>query len=186
MRRYLYVWDDVPVGQSQHDVWGAAYDSPVGGTKVSYFCNYAGEGSIPCPCSNDGAAGNGCGNSVFAVGARLTATGDASASADSLVLVGTNLPNGPALYFQGTATSANYFGDGFLCVSGAILRLGIKTASLNTSSYPQAGDPSISAQGLIPTAGGTRYYQAWYRDAATYCTTATYNLTQGVIVDWTN
>jgi hypothetical protein len=29
-----------------------------------------------------------------------------------------------------------------------------------------------------------RYYQLWYRDSVSYCTAATYNLTNGVQVQW--
>jgi hypothetical protein len=32
---------------------------------------------------------------------------------------------------------------------------------------------------------GTRYYQTWYRNAAAFCTVATFNLTNGVQIDWT-
>jgi hypothetical protein len=39
-------------------------------------------------------------------------------------------------------------------------------------------------QGHVPFAGTTRYYQAWYRDAATFCTTETFNLTNGIAVFW--
>ena len=50
---------------------------------------------------------------------------------------------------------------------------------------PVAGDPSLSAGGLVSTPG-TRTYQAWYRNAAPFCTAATFNLTNGVEIVWTN
>jgi hypothetical protein len=30
----------------------------------------------------------------------------------------------------------------------------------------------------------TRVYQAWFRNAAAFCTPATFNLTNGVAVEW--
>ena len=46
------------------------------------------------------------------------------------------------------------------------------------------GDPSIAAVGSA-TAGATLHYQAWYRDPAAFCTTATFDLTNGLEVTWT-
>ncbi|MBL8862911.1 MAG: hypothetical protein JNK02_13015, partial [Planctomycetes bacterium] len=43
---------------------------------------------------------------------------------------------------------------------------------------------AVSADGSVPPAGATRYYQVWYRDPANYCTTFTFNLTNGVRVVW--
>jgi hypothetical protein len=34
------------------------------------------------------------------------------------------------------------------------------------------------------TAPGTRWYQVWYRNAAGFCTPATFNLSNAVRVDW--
>jgi hypothetical protein len=46
-------------------------------------------------------------------------------------------------------------------------------------------DPDISVIGMVASGVGlTRYYQAWYRNAAPYCTGATYNTTNGFRVDW--
>src|ERR1700733_12241194 len=46
-----------------------------------------GDGSgTPCPCANSGSAGHGCANSTNAAGALLSANGNASVSADTLVL----------------------------------------------------------------------------------------------------
>src|SRR5204862_180169 len=51
------------------------------------FCFGDGSGAA-CPCANNGSNGNGCANSVNAAGANLTASGAASVSADTLVLLG--------------------------------------------------------------------------------------------------
>ena len=91
----------------------------------------------------------------------------------------------PALYFQGDAFSyaTIAFGDGLLCVTGSIVRLGIKFNVGGASNYPEAGDTSISLQGgIIGPALGC--YQIYYRDAAAFCTSATFNLSNGYALLW--
>ena len=44
------------------------------------------------------------------------------------------------------------FGDGLLCVGGAIVRLGTKVAVGGSSRYPEAGDATISVRGLVAAA----------------------------------
>ncbi len=144
-----------------------------------------GNTAAACPCGNFGAPGNGCANSIFAVGGNLTATGVPSVSADTVLLTGTNMPNSSVLYFQGTTQIGAIFGDGLRCVGGMVIRLGIKMNVGNTSSYPTGVDLPVSVKGMIPPAGGTRFYQGWYRDAALFCTPATFNLTNGIAITWT-
>jgi hypothetical protein len=140
-----------------------------------------------CPCGNAGLAGNGCASSVNAAGANLAAVGRASLAADTLELRGSGMPNSTCLYFQGETRQNGgagvVFGDGLRCVGGAILRLGAAMNSGGASQYPAAGQPSISVRGNVPS-GATRTYQAWYRNAATFCSPATFNLSNGVEVAW--
>lgn len=148
------------------------------------FC-YGDGSATACPCGNDSAVGanEGCQHS-FGFGAKLGATGTASLANDTLVLVGTQMPDGPVMYFQGTVQlSGALFGDGLFCAGGVITRLGLKFNSGGTSSYPQPSDLAVSVQGLI-AAPGTRTYQGWYRNSATFCTSATFNLTHGLEVQW--
>jgi hypothetical protein len=153
------------------------------------FC--AGDGSgAACPCTNNSplGAGEGCLNSL-ALGGKLSGFGASTVGSDSLGLKATQVPNGPALYFQGdgqfAAGAGVAFGDGLLCAGGTIIRLGVKFAAGNTSTWPGAGDPPISVQGgIVP--GDVRHYQAWYRDAAAFCTPAFFNLTNAVTISWTN
>ncbi len=150
------------------------------------FC--AGDGSAtPCPCGNSGAAGRGCANSVDAAGARLQATGSASLTADGLVLAGVGMPNSSALYFQGTAQQngglGTAFGDGLRCAGGAVVRLGTKTNTAGASNYPVGADLPVSVRGAI-AAPGTRHYQIWYRNAASFCQPETFNLSNGLSVAW--
>ncbi len=150
------------------------------------YCFGDGSGT-PCPCGNAGASGNGCANSVVSAGANIGTSGTALLSADTLTLLGTNMPNSSALYFQGTAQQSGglgvAFGDGLRCAGGSVIRLGTKFNSAGASQYPDAGDLSVSVRGLV-TAPGSRAYQVWYRNAAAFCTTSTFNLSNGVSVTW--
>lgn len=145
----------------------------------------AGDGtSAGCPCGNHSRTGSGDGClSSLALGARLRASGTPSVVFDSLLLVATQVPNGPALYFQGAGQTAVPFGDGLLCAGGPIIRLGIVFASGNTSTYPSGAAPLVSVQGL-DVAGDVRDYQIWYRDAGAFCTAATFNLSNALRVTW--
>ena len=112
--------------------------------------------------------------------------------ADSIVLEAFDMPaNTTALFFQGTQQHNNgqgsTFGDGLRCASGSVLRLGTRVAA--PSGYIAlgngvAGDAAVSISGAIPISGATRMYQAWYRNAASFCTPASFNLTNGIAVQW--
>jgi hypothetical protein len=151
------------------------------------FCFGDGTGTA-CPCSNSGASGNGCASSVSAAGAQLQASGNSSVSNDTLVLAGSGMPNSAVLYFQGTGQIASglgtAFGDGLRCAGGSIVRLGTETNVAGASQYPSGNDQPISVSGQVPLAGGVRTYQAWYRNAAPYCTPSTFNLTNGLQLTW--
>ena len=149
------------------------------------FC--AGDGTtIPCPCSNNGASGAGCANSAFTGGALLTASGTARVAADTVALSATRMTGATCVFFQGTLEQAPVIvDDGLGCVTGTVIRLGTKAVTANASSFPQAGDPLISVRGAIPPAGAVRYYQCFYRNAASaFCPPATSNRTNGVSVSW--
>ncbi|MBL8863780.1 MAG: hypothetical protein JNK02_17455 [Planctomycetes bacterium] len=163
----------------------AAFLLDVFGSAVP-FCFGDGSGT-PCPCGNVGGPANGCASSVNAAGANLAASGITSLSADSLVLAGSGMPNSSALYFQGTTQLAGglgaVFGDGLRCAGGTVIRLGTKSNVAGASLYPAGGDPAVSVRGLVG-APGLRTYQVWYRNAAAFCTSDTFNLTNGIAVTW--
>jgi hypothetical protein len=148
------------------------------------FCG-ANSAPVACPCGNTagGADVEGCASSL-GYGARLRRTGVGSIASDSIVLLGTQMPNSSALYFQGTSVQSAVFGDGLRCVGGQVTRLKIQTNSGGASSYPSSGDAPISVQGAVPPAGGMRHYQIWYRNAAPFCTSASFNLSNAVSVSW--
>lgn len=152
------------------------------------FC--AGDGSgTTCPCGNESAAGAdaGCRNSTGA-GATLEGAGSARLADDQLVLT---FAGGPAattaLLFQGdlreNGGAGVVLGDGLRCVGGNLMRLGTVAASGGNAQFPGPGQPSISTRGLVTTPG-ERVYQVWYRNAADFCTSATFNLSNGLAVRW--
>jgi hypothetical protein len=122
------------------------------------------------------------------LGAQLTGSGGASLSNDTVVLSGSGMPDSSALYFQGTSQqgggAGTTFGDGKRCAGGSTVRLGTKLNAGGASQYPAAGDQPVSVRGQV-TSPGIRTYQIWYRNAANFCTSATFNLSNGLEVTWT-
>jgi hypothetical protein len=70
------------------------------------------------------------------------------------------------------------------CVGGNILRLTTRIATGDSAMLGVAQDARVSVLGHISAAGGTRYYQACYRNLAPFCTSATLNSTNSIRVDW--
>jgi hypothetical protein len=141
-----------------------------------------------CPCANGGVAGDtqGCRNSLGREG-WLAALGVASVGQDTLVLSGQNMTNAAALFFQGNVSigggAGAVFGDGLLCPAQNVTRLATRVNVAGASVFPAASDPRLSTLGGL-VGGETRTYQVLYRDAASYCTAAAFNLTNGVAVTW--
>jgi hypothetical protein len=173
--------------QAQGDVPGG---SPPPATPYCF-----GDGSLAtsCPCGNSGATFHGCENSETTGGALAYAAG--SLSPDSLVITSSGeRASAYSLFIQGDASNANgaVFGDGVLCVGGALKRIGVNHASAGIATYPQAGDLAIRAKsaalGDVIPPGGVRYYQVYYRDPdVNFCsspTGSTFNASNGVIVTW--
>jgi hypothetical protein len=151
------------------------------------YCLGDGSGTA-CPCGNNSAVGGmaGC-TSSLGIGARLDASGIASILSDTVVLTGTQMSNSSVLYYQGTTQTAGgsgtVFGDGLRCASGTVVRLKAALNAGGMSQYPGAGDAHVSVRGGV-TSPGVRTYQAWYRNAAPFCTPSTFNLTNGVELTW--
>lgn len=155
---------------------------------VSSYCSGDGSGTA-CPCGNQSVPGQdqGCLHS-FGSGAALRGVGTPSVAADTLVLTCSNLPaTTTGLFFQGNALvssgAGTAFGDGLRCAGGFVVRLAAKTAVLGVMTYPEVGDAPISVRGSAP-ANWPRYYQAWYRNSASFCTSSAFNLSQGLAVLW--
>jgi len=157
------------------------------GTTGTPFCPGDGSGTA-CPCGNNSPLGSNAGClSSLGQGAQLVASGNASLSNDTVVLAGSGMPDSSALYFQGTTQQAGgagtAFGDGLRCGGGTIVRLETTTNSGGASQYPFGANPSVSVKGMVAMPG-TRTYQVWYRNAAAFCTPATFNLSNGWELNW--
>lgn len=169
-------------GTDRIDVFGC---SPA---VFSPFCS--GDGIDPgvttsCPCSNFGSPGHGCASSSNPNGALLQATG--TTNPDSVELHGSGMPSTSlCIYLQGDALDDALFGDGVRCVGGSLIRLRTKSNVGGASQFPEPGEPSVSARGHVTLGSGARrYYQTYYRNpAASFCPSATFNVTSGVIVNW--
>ncbi|MFO1011367.1 MAG: hypothetical protein U1F29_14975 [Planctomycetota bacterium] len=163
-----------------------------GGNPGTAYCFGDGTGAA-CPCDpgQAGQPGQGCANST-GNGGRIEASGTPSVANDSLVLHLSHLPaTAAAIIFQGTVQqnggNGSQLNDGLLCVNGSIIRIGTKNSVGGASDwgFGVAGDPLISVRGAIPAVGGTRHYQGWYRNSASFCTPATSNYTNGWSITWT-
>ena len=157
------------------------------------FCFGDGTGTA-CPCdnNNDGTLpGAGCANGAFASGAKLTGTGEASLSADTLVLSGVGLqPDNSGLYFQADNDLSPGFvwGDGLQCAGGQLKRLGVRFADGTGASDTSAWTTSISELAGNILAGDTKHYQLWYRDTSggQPCGVGVndFNATNGYTITW--
>jgi hypothetical protein len=143
-----------------------------------------------CPCNNASPIGTaaGCLNST-GQGGVLRTSGEARVTNDGFTLLGSTMPSSSfVIYFQGTAAVAFSAGsaldDGLGCAGGSAIRLATVQNQNGGSVLPSAQSPTpISVRGLIPPAGGTRVYQARYRDVGGPCGTLV-NRSNSVIVTW--
>lgn len=146
-----------------------------------------------CPCGNRSLGVAGCETSFATGGGRLEAGGLPSVASDSLEFVANGLPPaGTAILFQGTSTLGAsslgvVFGDGLRCAGGSVTRLASHAVVSGSASFgASVGDAPLSALGAIPPSGGVRFYQAWFRNAASFCTASTFNLTHALEVVWSS
>lgn len=143
--------------------------------------------STPCPCGNFGAPGHGCGHSQNLAGARLEA--DGLVWQDSVVLHGSAMPStSTAVYLKGNFNilAGSTFGDGVLCAGGTLIRLRGKTNVGGASSFPDSAETiTLSARGGNTVGSGQlAFYAVYYRNAAAYCTPATWNVSNGYTITW--
>ena len=142
--------------------------------------------NTPCPCGNNIGPfdSEGCKGS-FGYGARLRSYGDASLSNDTFQLQCLQVPNTWAFVMQGTAgfPTATVFGDGLNCIGGTITRIATKFASNQGFHYPDVGEPPLASFGATP--GSLTAYQVLYRNvASSYCTPATFNVSDSTATFW--
>jgi hypothetical protein len=152
------------------------------------FCFGDGSGTA-CPARNTGAPGHGCDNVAGTGGVLLATSGAARVSNDTLKLDATDLPRARWIaFFQGTDTVDRGIGvpfsRGLACLGGDLIRIALKDTAQGALQYPSTGEEPVSAVGLIPPSGGTRYYQVWYRDNGSEVTFQAYNLSNALEVNW--
>ena len=118
----------------------------------------------------------------------LPAVGADISGNNRMTLAGSGMPNSTCIYFQGSPVSPVLFGDGVRCVNNPFqVQLGTRTNVGGASFVGGSPGPAISLQGWLSTplpAPCTRAYQCWYRNAAAFCTPATFNMTNGVLITW--
>ena len=153
------------------------------------YCFGDGSGA-PCPCGNDNDGTlpeAGCGNGQYTSGARLSASGLASLSADTLVLHGENTEhNQSGLYFQADndLSPGSIWGDGLRCAGGQLKRLGVRFSDGTGYSDTSVWATSISDKAGNITAGDTKYYQLWYRNPYQSPCATEFNTSNGVAISW--
>lgn len=175
-------WSNDGFGWFVDDVTVTAQDDP-----AIPFCTGDGmDGS--CPCGNVGAAGRGCPSSFDTQGARLAATGTASLTGDTLAIQASGVSQAVVTFFASTTRHGTGwhapFGDGRRCVVGNIVRARSSPDAAGAAQVPILGGPTLGQHFNVTLISPTRYVQALYRNSAAFCTNATYNLTNGLIVTW--
>jgi hypothetical protein len=167
----------------------------LGASPMYAMCSPGDTGVDGCPCQNPPAGlGRGCDNSASTGGARLTASGVASLSADTLVLTTSGeRATAFSLVLQGTTVrpAGVVYGQGMRCFAGVLKRLYSKNATGGSITAPAGAEPSVSARsaalGDPIAAGQSRFYLVFYRDPTLLggCPAAsTFNATQGGRVRW--
>lgn len=163
------------------------------------FCLPGADGILPCPCNNPPTEpGRGCNN--YGTGppesSRLSATGDAALSNDTILLMAEG-ENAFSLnvFWQGkspTIATGIAHGAGVRCVSSTLRRLYTGAANNAMIARPGPSDPSVhdrtASVGSPIACGETRHYFNIYRDpvAAGPCgnSSSTVNLTNAGSITW--
>lgn len=149
-------------------------------------------GTSVCPCNNPSPLPeSGCMNS-FAQGGKLTGSGETSVSNDTLVLHVSGVPTSTTVFFFQADQLVNggtgvVFGDGLKCIQGVRWwRLGARQAIAGQTAlgFGTPLGPVISVRGSIAPAGELMRYQAYYRNAAAFCTPDGFNLTNALEIVW--
>ena len=118
-------------------------------------------------------------NSAYPSGAVMGATGGPSLSQNDFALVANGIPQSqPSLFFFGPGQAHAAFGNGFLCVSGTIVRLPVVSNQFGQAVFGLDFHGSLLSG--VFQGGETWYFQNWYRDPAGG--SPGFNLTDGLAV----
>jgi len=138
------------------------------------------------PCGNDSPS-TGCLNSL-GIGATLDGAGTTSIATDDMTMIAASMPPGTStLFFAGPNQTQTAFGDGLRCVASPTYRIEIKIANgVGSATYgPGIATDLCTTYAQCMTSGQTFNFQIWYRNAASFCTPSTFNLTNGLSVTYT-
>jgi len=117
---------------------------------------------LPGPFSNTCV---GAPNSVGA-GSVMTWAGTSSVTSNDLTLIATGCPvNAAGIFYFGSTATQVVFGNGFRCITGSTIRLGVTNANLFGEAV-EALDLYALPGGAQIQAGETRRFQFWYRNPA--------------------
>ncbi len=117
----------------------------------------------------------------------MTASGTASISSDTLILIGEHTEhNQSGLYFQANndLSPGNLWGDGLQCAGGQLKRLGVRFSDGTGYSDTSAWSTPISVKAGNVSAGDTKYYQLWYRNPYLSPCAAQFNASNGYQITW--
>lgn len=150
-------------GDGRMDVLVADYKNEHAGPSAGVA--YVLAGGCPTPTVYCTSAPNSAGP-----GARISHEGGPGIAANNFVLDATGaVPGHLGLFFYGDGRDELPFGDGWICVAGAMHRLGPALAAGPHGALARPLDltapPAGSGQGEI-TPGSTWHFQLWYRDPA--------------------
>jgi hypothetical protein len=126
-----------------------------------------------------------CESKVNSTGAAavLSYTGSSSLAAHDLELAALSLPAGQAtLFFYGASQGQAPFGDGFLCISGGVFRLGSKVADASGRAALSIDYAGAFEPGGELSAGSSWNFQCWYRDPGSL--RSGYNLTDALAISF--
>ncbi len=142
-----------------------------------------------CPCDNGGGPGRGCASSFNPSGARLSATGVPSLSADTLSFSADGMSPAAATVIQGagflhSGNIPQLSGDGLWCLGTPFVRIRSLPAPGGALTYPIAPYAPISTAGNIMLPWTTRTYLVRYRNSALFCTDQTFNTTNTLQITW--
>ncbi len=139
-----------------------------------------------CPQGHFGQPGHGCDNSELMGGALLVATGYPKLSKDTMKLQVEGMTiRTTAIFMQGRKVVAPVtFGDGLLCLQGAVMNLGVKRGNYGSAVFPQYGDKELCDAGKVPAIGATVYYQVLYRDETPFNHKEHFNLSNAWETVW--
>ncbi len=168
----------------KHD--GSGKIQPNDGLAGTAMCFGDGTGA-KCPDNNYGPPGRGCMNSAL-TGGLLAGNGVPKVSKDSLHFEVSGLPDdSTAIFLQARNLQTGVaFGQGLLCIRGAVSTIAVKRTAYGATSYPQYLDEPICDKGKVPSFGATVYYQVLYRDEeASHNEKNHFNLSNAWMTVWT-